>query len=52
MTPTVEAATSLRRQPRKRVTRNPRRRRSFDLPETDEDHEPIVGPGNDPKGGQ
>lgn len=48
----VEATTSLRRPPRKRVTRNPKKRRDFDLPDNDDEREPIVGPGTDPKGEQ
>jgi hypothetical protein len=48
----IEASTSLRRSPRKRVTRNPKRKqRNFDLPEED-DRDPVIGPGNEPKSGQ
>jgi hypothetical protein len=34
---------------RKRAIRNPKRKRQFDLPESDDDQEPIIGPGADQK---
>lgn len=37
--------------PRPKRTRIPKRRRQFDLPDEDDEREPLVGPGADPKGG-
>lgn len=45
-------AVPLRRAPRKRSTRNPKpKKRQFDIPD-DDDQEPILGPGADPKADQ
>lgn len=47
---TASEASSLRQPPRKRVTRNPKPKRSFELPDGEEDErEPVIGPGADPK---
>jgi hypothetical protein len=39
------------KRPRKR-TRSPKRKRQFDLPETEEPEDIIIGPGRDDEGGK
>jgi hypothetical protein len=53
MTTPVEAVTSTRVvSRRKRVTRNPKRRRGLDTPDTDERDDAALGPGSEPKSDQ